>query len=685
MKKLLQFVPTYLVFFLMIGIVIGYYFNINQQTLIMVLLIEIILLTALYFNVKKQNQHSIYFTLLIYITSITLGIATITFKNELNSKNHFTYFITENTYKESNQAPKHVLKVVILKVLKSAYYQHKYVAKVIAINNQQSIGKVLLNVQADSLTKQFKVDQNLLIYTEFKPIEPPKNPYYFDYQNYLKKQQIHHQIFVKKNELKVLNINTTIVGLAEQLIANINQKLEPYAIAKEELAIINAFLLGARQDVSKDLMESYINAGAIHIMAISGMHFGILFLILNALFKPIERLRNGKLWKMFLIVLLLWMYALIAGLSGSVVRAVLMFSIVAVAMNLQKLTNIFYTLIVSLLILLLINPYFLFEVGFQLSYAAVFSIVIFQPIFQTFWTPNNIILQFYWNIFTVSMAAQIGVLPISLYYFHQFPSLFMFTNFAIIPILGIILIGGLLVFILALLNVLPLILVQSYAKLIFLMNAVVKWIAAQESFLIKNISFDGWMLISLYTIIFLIFIYLKHQNKKHLTLLLVSIFLFQLVLFSSKWKQEKSNELVIFHKSKHSIIGRKEGNRLNYFTDLDSESILKERFLIAYQIRNAIDKIQVDYPKNIFNINNDWVLVVDESTVYQIDIIKPKVIFLQNSPKINLDRLINDLKPTQIIADGSNYASYVKLWASTCKKRKTPFHHTGQKGAFILK
>ncbi|MDO9260682.1 MAG: ComEC/Rec2 family competence protein, partial [Flavobacteriaceae bacterium] len=354
MKKLLQFVPTYMVFFLMIGILIGYYFPINPLYILTLLLIEIILLTAFYFSIKQQNQLSIYFTLLIYFTTISLGISTITIKNELNSKHHYRHFIAKETSSEAVFNQKYILKLEIKKVLKSAYHQQKYVAKVVAVHNRESIGKVLLTIQADTLSKPLKVDQTLLIYADFKPIEQPKNPYYFDYRNYLKKQQIHHQIFTKKNEYKILPSNSSLVGLAEQLIAIINQKLAPYAIAKEELAIINAFLLGDRQDISNDLMESYINAGAIHIMAISGMHFGILFLILNALLKPIEGVKNGKIWKMFLIVLLLWIYALIAGLSGSVVRAVLMFSLVALATNMHKLTNIYYTLIVSLLILLLI-------------------------------------------------------------------------------------------------------------------------------------------------------------------------------------------------------------------------------------------------------------------------------------------------------------------------------------------
>lgn len=681
MKKLLQFVPTYLVFFLIIGILIGYYFDFSSIPILIVLLIDIIFLIGLYFWVKYQNHLSIYFTLLLFFTSITLGVASITLNNELRKYHHYYHLIKS----DKNLLDKHILQLEIRKVLKSGYNQHKYIAKVLAVDNQKTIGKVLLNVQTDSLTKEFKVDQRLLLYTHFKQIEPAKNPYYFNYKNYLKNQQIHHQLFTIQKQLKVLPSNNSLEGWAAQLIIIINKKLEPYAIAKEELAVINAFLLGARHDISKDLMESYINAGAVHIMAISGMHFGILFLILNSLLKPIERFKKGKIWKILFIILFLWIYALIAGFSGSVVRAVLMFSIVALAMNLQKVSNIFYTLILSLFVLLLINPYFLFEVGFQLSYVAVFSIVIFQPLFQQFWTPKNRILQFYWDIFTVSMAAQIGVLPISLYYFHQFPGLFMLTNFIIIPFLGLILIGGLLVFILALFNALPTIILSIYVKIIFLMNEVVRWIATQESFLIKQIPFDSSMLIASFLIIFCSILYLNRRNIIHLKLLLISIILFQLVFFFTKWKFETTHELVIFHKSKQSIIAEKNGRQLKLYLASDTISIKNEKIITAYTIGNAVLKTQFQKPQNVFYRNKQSILVIDSLGIYKVGDFKPDIILLQYSPKINLNRLIEQLKPKQVIADGSNFIFYVKLWTTTCVKRKTPFHHTGEKGAFILK
>ena len=449
--------------------------------------------------------------------------------------------------------------------------------------------------------------------------------------------------------------------------------------------MLNALLLGQRQDISKDLMLSYTNAGAVHILAVSGLHIGIILLILNFIFKPLERIKNGRFLKMFLLVLLLWIYAIIAGLSASVIRAVLMFSILAVGINLNRTTNIYFTLVVSLLVLLLVNPYYLFDVGFQLSYAAVFSIVIFQPIFQSYWYSKNRIVQFYWNLITVSVAAQLGVLPISLYYFHQFPGLFILANLLIIPFLGIILIGGIIVFGLALSNVLPMVLAKSYFQLIELMNGVIHWISAQESYLITEISFDKWMLTTLFIVIISTAFYLKQPHPHFLKMLLLAIIGFQLVLVMTKWKTENTDEIVIFHKNKHSIIGKKIGSQIVFFTNLDTTALNKEQFIKSYRIGSSIQGSTIQPSKNIFSFHNKIVLVVDESGIYNVNKLKPEIVILRNSPKINLERMIDYLNPKLVIADGSNYSSYANLWKATCLKRKTPFHHTGQKGAYILK
>ncbi|MBC8883963.1 ComEC/Rec2 family competence protein [Flavobacterium piscinae] len=149
-------------------------------------------------------------------------------------------------------------------------------------------------------------------------------------------------------------------------------------------------------------MDNYSKSGAIHILAISGLHIGILLYFFKALLKPIERIKYGRVITPFLLIVILWSFALLSGLSASVVRAVTMFTFVSIGMYMNRETNIYNTLGSSILILLLFKPNFIFDVGFQLSYCAVFSIVTIQPLFSKLWTPKNKIIGYFYDILTVS-------------------------------------------------------------------------------------------------------------------------------------------------------------------------------------------------------------------------------------------------------------------------------------------
>jgi len=409
-------------------------------------------------------------------------------------------------------------------------------------------------------------------------------------------------------------------------------------------------------------------------------------LILSGLFKPIERLKNGKIFKVFLVVLFLWVFAVIAGLSASVVRAVTMFSIVSVGLAFNRKTLVLHSVITSMFVLLLCKPMFLFDVGFQLSYLAVFSIVIIQPKLSNLWKPKWRILERFWQLFTVSFAAQIGILPISLFYFHQFPGLFMLSNLVIIPFIGIILIGGIVMIALALLNILPEFLARTYEFVIALMNEFIGWISLQESFLIKEISFSALLLIVSYLCVFFGMEFFDKRSYKSTAGFLLVLIAFQCSLLFEKNKNQSQHELIIFHKSRKTIVGKNTNGNLDVFHNLDRMSIQKLSLIKNYKIGNAIKKVSYsDRIPNVMKLKNKFLIVVDSLGVYQIEKHKKVIILLRQSPKINLKRLIHQLQPSQIIVDASNYKSDVANWRLICNKLQIPFQYTGLNGAVILK
>ncbi len=257
-------------------------------------------------------------------------------------------------------------------------------------------GLVLLNIQKDTLSSLLNVDSKLLLKPVFKELVPPLNPHQFNYKSYLFKRGIYHQIHTENKRFIILKPESmTLFGFSAKLRTQVQEALKIYNFKKSELAVINALLLGQRQAVSKELITDYQRAGAIHILAVSGLHVGIILLILSFLLKPIERMKYGTFLKTVCIVILLCTFAFIAGLSASVVRAVTMFTFLAIGLFFRRKYVIEFSFITSLFFLLLINPMFLFEVGFQLSYLAVFGILWTQPKIYSIWKPTFKIIDFF--------------------------------------------------------------------------------------------------------------------------------------------------------------------------------------------------------------------------------------------------------------------------------------------------
>ncbi len=626
---------------------------------------------------RKSISNNYYFTFFTFLTFIFIGIAAITFKNDLLKKNHYTNFLSDN-YKSI---------IEIDDVLKPNSYYDNYKAKVIQLNSKEVYGKIKLNVFKDSIKRHLKVGDQIVITQKFDSIPPPLNPYQFHYKNYLKKQQIHHQVSINNNEFLYLKNNReSFKRWAFTIREQVNKALLENGFKGEELAIINALLLGQRQDISEEVMQNFQKAGAVHILAVSGLHIGIIMLLLNFLLKPLELLQNGIEIKLVLVVLFLWFFAFVAGLSPSVVRAVTMFTAVAIALTSRNTINTYKTLIISMFILLLFNPYYLFEVGFQLSYLAVFFIVWLQPLLYKLWKPKLKFVDYSWQLLTVSTAAQLGVLPLSLYYFHQFPGLFFMSNLIIIPFLGMILGVGILIIILATLKILPAFLAIFYEKIIFLLNQTVGWIAEQESFLFQNISFSLISLVFTYLLILSFFKWFEIKKPNYLIIALLALFLLQTNLLFEKYKSSTIDEFIILNKSRQSVLIQRTGQLITIDHTLENVDLNKDSSIKSYLIGSNTDILSSEKKlKNVYALNNKKLLVVDSLGVYLLKKNTPDMILLTSSPKINLERLILEVGPKIIIADASNYKSYVSMWQKTCKNNNIKFHYTVKDGAFIEK
>lgn len=669
--KLLAFVPIKLTLLLILGILIGYFAPFDLRLSLIFLLTCTIFLGYLFLNTRQENLS---FGIAAAFTVIAIGIFASIHAQPKNHENHFSKLI-----KDENP----ILKIKIREVLKPNAFSQNYIASVLSVDNTKSTGKLLLNHHLDSTFKLLSVDDELFINSKISSIKPALNPHQFDYKKYMWYLGVYDQIRLTNSKyFKLVKAPRTIMGYAQEIRSNIIKKLQKEEFGKEQLGIIQALLLGERSNISEDTYTNYINAGAVHILAVSGLHIGILLLLIQFLLRPLKSLPNGKTIILLTTVLLLWGFAFIAGLSPSIIRACSMFTFVAYAMYLNRPTNNFNILALSMFfVLLIINPNLLFQVGFQMSYAAVFAIVWIYPLLQKFWLPKNKVVRYIWQLISVSIAAQVGVLPISLFYFHQFPSLFFISNLLIVPALGIILGTGLFIIFLSLFDLVPNILVWFYNELIGLMNTIVYWVAEQEDFILKSISFDVVQLILGYLVIGTLVYGMTRLNFKNVISFLICLFTFQTYTIFEEYTALKKVQVDIMHQTRNSVILSRIGNKLNV---LSTDSINAKRLVDNYSIAERINKTEYIPIKNSYKTENLNLQIIDSSGVF-MKTQSNTTYLLAQSPKINLERLIKKNNPKKIIIDGSNYSSYVERWKITCSKYKIPFHYTGEMGFYRLK
>ena len=672
--KVLQFPLVRVTLFFVFGILFAQITKPKLHLFFLLVSSAITLLVLSYFFSKKRLIFKSQFGLFTFLTSFLIGAFALVCSVQTNNSNHYIHQL--DAIKKDNS-----IEILVKEKLKTTTTNDRYVVQVHTLNGKTSYGKLLVNIAKESSSHLIEIGTSLKIIGSIYLNKKPNNPNQFDYGNYLENQQIYGQIYTNYSAVKISKqVEKSISYYAGKLRNRIIHNLEKNHFNETELNVVNALILGQQQDISQEINRDYQYAGAVHILSVSGLHVGFILLFITFLLKPIPNTKRNSLLKLIIVVISLWSFGIIAGLAPSVVRSVTMFSFVAIGLYLRRSVNIYHTLLVSALLILLFQPSFLFDVGFQLSYLALFFIVWLQPLLIAIWTPKNKILTYFWEIITVSFAAQIGTFPLSIYYFHQFPGLFIVTNIIILPMLSIILCLGVVVMVLAAFNFVWIPFLKTLEWSIWLLNKIISWVASFENFVLKDISFNWLMMCCSYLLIFSWIIWFMKPTYKKLMVSLVSIVLVQVTVLQAKYSNQKKSEFIVFSKKKNTLIIERNGTKVKVFAtkSFDDNSGLKSYLVANFCIIEKKKAIT-----NLYYFKNKKLYLLDSSAVF-LDNVNPDILLLSHSPKVNLERLFISSKPQQVVADASNYKSYVKLWKETCRKEKIPFHDTSEKGFYKL-
>ncbi len=435
-------------------------------------------------------------------------------------------------------------------------------------------GKSLIYIRRDSTVAcNWQYGDVLLIKNIFVTPEPPDNPGAFNYATYLKRLGIYHIAFASADEVHATGIHSPRRQWQQIFRARtyFHDVLQRYLQNADALTVGEALVIGTRTDISDTIRDAYAHTGTMHILAVSGLHVGILFAVLEFLLRPLVWLHRsawGKAWKCLLLLAVIWWYACLAGLSPSVNRSAVMFSFLSLGKLMERQNNTFNILFASMLVLMLDDPWCITQAGFQLSYLAVGGIVYFQPIMQKIVRPRNMVLNYVWTMITVSIAAQVATMPVTLFYFHQFPNYFLLSNLLAIPVSFVVLVAGLILFAVGSIAWLAAPVAAVFEWSLMLLNGSVVAVDQLPYAVTDHLHVTVTQMLLMYLLLFCIGAFLVLREKIWLKAGVGVLAVLSAVIALPAWQLERDERLALYALPRQELFSYTAGGQVVVFADL---------------------------------------------------------------------------------------------------------------------
>lgn len=424
-------------------------------------------------------------------------------------------------------------------------------------------------------------------------VESPKNDFQFDYAKYLARKGIYYQSFATDEILEAPKKTLTISEKIRQKRLEILNTIDGSKLPKREREFLKGIILADRTEMDAEMVSDFSKSGLVHFLAISGTHLAIIFWLILYLLKPIFPAKFRKI-PIVLSLLFIWSFTIFIDYGSSVVRSCLMITAYYSFVLLQRKPDLLHAMAIAGFAILIFDTHQVFDVGFQLSFVAVFGIFwLNEPILKNLPRPKNKIQDFLFNVISVSLAAQIATLPLVIFYFHQYSFLSIVANVIIVPFSEIIIIFSLLMTVLFAFKLEFSWLSFIYEKLVDFLLKSIHFFADQDWFFIKNIPLNWVELIILFVVIFLLRGLFLHQSKTMLRFLGIALLFFMVRIIVDFYQFKKTETLVVENFNQKTII-QKEGNRAIFGVDKKSNNEMLKRFIIEpYITSRRIERYEI--------------------------------------------------------------------------------------------
>ncbi len=545
------------------------------------------------------------------------------------------------------------------------------------------------------IPKSFKGDrtlgEHLHLYGRFLPFTTTAGPFDFDYGNYLRNQRVAFRFIAVEYQYAEEEAGFQVALFSATIKKYLREKYKEGGLDDSQLAILNALFLGDKNLLTYEQKASFSDAGAMHLLAVSGLHVGIIYMLLLGLVS-LFGVKKHNPWATFLIIVMLWFYAAVTGFSPSVLRASLMFTILELGRLSNRHTGIFNLLGASMFIILLIEPLSVFNIGFWLSHAAVASIVSFYPKINGWFHFRFPPFKWCWSIVAVSLAAQIGTLPLSIYAFHEFPLYFILTNILLIPIVTPILILAVFAAVMSFSSFGLQLLVPALGNLLTFMENAAFRIDDLPYSSVNNLFIAGWQLPLFYTSLIFLLAYVNYRFIHYFRYLLVSLVVL-LLSFHIRLYSLPDEVLYVADINGKSVVNclNPSGNVIYSDAELSQKEI-EFAFGGLWAYCNAPLKytiVELDSKPNsspiVTLLGNRSIAIVPKAAYWEqaLHLCSVDYLVLMGQPDMEFSEVLKTLHIGQLIIP-SGWKRYHKNWYSKYSKSIEKLHEVSDQGVFYL-
>ena len=466
-------------------------------------------------------------------------------------------------------------------------------------------GKVMAYFPKSDSAFALQYGDLIAIPASIREVTPPLNPEEFDYRAYLERKGITGQIYLKEEDRIDLQTNDAnlIYAFSYRFRDILLASLQRSGLSDNEFGVAAAILLGYDDNLADEVRKNYVAAGSMHILCVSGMHVGIIYLLTSFLLGFLNHKKWQKTLKQVLLLALIWFYALIAGLSPSILRASLMISFVIIGEIIHRKGFIINSIAASAFILLCMNPNNLFEIGFLLSYAAVMGIVVLQrPIYNLLYVKNKL-LDKAWQITAVALAAQISTIPFTLFYFHQFTTYFWLSNLFMTPISFIVVISGMVLLLVSWIPYLNMLVGYLVWGAVYVMNWVVAKIESIPYSIVKGLYVNDFeFALLLVALLLLMLTFVLRKRRMFIAMLAVWLVMMASVTFRL-YSADYQQGITVFSLRNHTAVDFVRGGEHVLLAD---STLMADESTVDYSMKGAWSKRHLSHHPQVIGFEEDF-------------------------------------------------------------------------------